>query len=110
MNSIENCRQLLQEIYGYDRFRPGQEEIIRSALEGRDSLVIMPTGSGKSLCYQIPALVKQGVCVVVSPLIATHAGSGLGAITIGSVGGFLELDTCTSFSKGGARRFKQRKA
>ena len=70
MNSIENSRQLLQQIYGFDGFRPGQEEIIRSALEGRDSLVIMPTGSGKSLCYQIPALVKQGVCVVVSPLIA----------------------------------------
>ena len=70
MNSIENCRQLLQKIYGFDGFRPGQEEIISSALEGRDSLVIMPTGSGKSLCYQIPALVKQGVCVVVSPLIA----------------------------------------
>ena len=70
MNSIENSRQLLQQIYGFNRFRPGQEEIIRSALEGRDSLVIMPTGSGKSLCYQIPALVKQGVCVVVSPLIA----------------------------------------
>ena len=70
MNSIENCRQLLRKIYGFDGFRPGQEEIIKSALEGRDSLVIMPTGSGKSLCYQIPALVKQGVCVVVSPLIA----------------------------------------
>ena len=70
MNSIENCRQLLQKVYGFDGFRPGQEEIIISALEGRDSLVIMPTGSGKSLCYQIPALVKQGVCVVVSPLIA----------------------------------------
>ena len=51
-------------------FRPGQEEIIRTVLEGRDTLCVMPTGGGKSLCYQLPALVLPGVTLVVSPLIA----------------------------------------
>jgi ATP-dependent DNA helicase RecQ len=60
----------LREHFGFRRFRPGQEKAIRSALEGRDTLVIMPTGSGKSLCFQLPALELEGATVVVSPLIA----------------------------------------
>ena len=57
-------------MFGYAEFREGQLRALRALYEGRDALVIMPTGSGKSLCYQIPALVLEGVTVVVSPLIA----------------------------------------
>jgi ATP-dependent DNA helicase RecQ len=66
-NSLE---QALKHFFGYDRFRPGQAEIVNTALENRDVLVIMPTGGGKSLCFQLPALLKPGITVVVSPLIA----------------------------------------
>ncbi|MCF8237938.1 MAG: DNA helicase RecQ [Saprospiraceae bacterium] len=63
-------QQLLQEVFGYGQFRPHQQEAIEQVLSGQDALVIMPTGGGKSLCYQIPALVKTGVALVISPLIA----------------------------------------
>jgi ATP-dependent DNA helicase RecQ len=60
----------LHQHFGFRAFRPGQEEAVRAALEGRDSLVVMPTGSGKSLCYQLPALMRDDLTVVVSPLVA----------------------------------------
>ena len=63
-------RELLREVFGFDRFRPGQEAIVSAVLAGRDVLAIMPTGSGKSLCFQLPALLRQNLTVVVSPLIA----------------------------------------
>lgn len=60
----------LREHFGFRRFRPGQEQVVQAALEGRDTVVVMPTGSGKSLCFQLPALALVGTTVVVSPLIA----------------------------------------
>ena len=60
----------LKRRFGFDSFRPGQQQIVSDILAGRDVLAIMPTGGGKSLCFQLPALLRPGVCIVVSPLIA----------------------------------------
>jgi ATP-dependent DNA helicase RecQ len=62
--------QILRDVFGFDSFRPGQEEIVDDLLGGHHVLAVMPTGSGKSLCYQVPALVKGGLTIVVSPLVA----------------------------------------
>ena len=62
--------KILQQYWGYDHFRTLQEEIIREAYEGRDVLALMPTGGGKSITFQVPALAKDGICLVVTPLIA----------------------------------------
>lgn len=70
LNQESLAKQVLHETFGYQQFRPGQETIIETVLEGRDCLVVMPTGGGKSLCYQVPALVLNGLTVVVSPLIS----------------------------------------
>ena len=62
--------QVLKDVFGYGAFRPGQEEVLATLLAGTHALVVMPTGSGKSLCFQIPALVRGGLTIVVSPLVA----------------------------------------
>ncbi|WP_422362555.1 DNA helicase RecQ [Pyruvatibacter mobilis] len=67
---MDDAHTLLKQVWGFDRFRPGQEEIVAAIVEGLDVLAIMPTGAGKSLCYQLPALMRPGLTVVVSPLIA----------------------------------------
>lgn len=70
MTAIQSARNALSEVFGYDSFRPGQEEVVAAILSGRDVMAVMPTGAGKSLCYQIPALVLEGITLVVSPLIS----------------------------------------
>ena len=90
---MHDPHQLLQQIFGFPGFRPGQEEIVQAVLAGRNTLAIMPTGGGKSLCFQLPALCRGGVTVVISPLIALMrdqvralkaAGVEAGALTSGN--------------------------
>ncbi|MFA0087090.1 ATP-dependent DNA helicase RecQ [Vibrio sp. E150_011] len=68
--SLPSSQSILESVFGYQDFRPGQQEVIDNAIAGLDGLIIMPTGAGKSLCYQIPALVRSGITIVVSPLIS----------------------------------------
>ena len=84
---------LLRDVFGFDAYRPGQQEIVEAVVDGRNTLAIMPTGGGKSLCFQLPALVRDGVTVVISPLIALmrdqvrglrEAGVEAGALTSGN--------------------------
>ena len=84
---------LLRDVFGFDGYRPGQEEIVDAVIAGKNTLAIMPTGGGKSLCFQLPALVRSGVTVVISPLIALmrdqvrglrEAGVEAGALTSGN--------------------------
>jgi len=68
--SLQVARQILQQYWGFSEFRPSQVPIIEAALEGKDILALLPTGGGKSICFQVPALSREGICIVVSPLIA----------------------------------------
>jgi ATP-dependent DNA helicase RecQ len=90
---MDRAQQLLSQVFGFDAFRPGQAEIVEAVLAGRNVLAIMPTGGGKSLCFQLPALCREGVTVVISPLIALmrdqvralrEAGVEAGALTSGN--------------------------
>ena len=67
---ISTAREVLKEYWGYDSFRPKQEEIVAAVLQDRDVLAILPTGGGKSICFQVPAMMKEGIAIVVTPLIA----------------------------------------
>ncbi|HWX84677.1 MAG TPA: DEAD/DEAH box helicase, partial [Xanthobacteraceae bacterium] len=70
MSDLAAAQQTLRTTFGFEAFRAGQGDIVAAILDGRDVLAVMPTGSGKSLCYQLPALVRAGLTIVVSPLIA----------------------------------------
>ncbi len=67
---IKKAKQVLKQYFGYDDFREGQAKLIEAVLEGRDVLGIMPTGAGKSICFQVPALAAEGITLVISPLIS----------------------------------------
>src|SRR5215218_853885 len=67
---MTKSKELLKRYFNYDQFRPLQEEIINAVLDGKDVLALLPTGGGKSVCYQIPALAQDGICLVITPLIA----------------------------------------
>src|SRR5690606_5852435 len=91
--------QALAKYFGYDQFRLNQESIINTVLSGQDCFAIMPTGGGKSLCYQVPALVMPGLALVVSPLIALMKdqvdalrAAGIAAASLNSTQGMEEQD------------------
>ncbi len=102
---------VLKDVFGFDSFRPGQGEIVQAVADGRDVLAIMPTGGGKSLCYQLPALMRGGLTVVISPLIALmrdqvralrEAGVAAGALT--SANSESETDAVLDTLRAGALR------
>src|SRR5580704_11386871 len=92
-DALSNASSLPHSVFGFSAFRPGQEEIVRAVLDGENVLTVMPTGSGKSLCYQLPAIARPGLTLVISPLIAlmrdqvralTAAGVAAGSLNSGN--------------------------
>ena len=109
MNEIVGARRLLKSVFGFDDFRPGQEEIVAAVFSGDPVLAVMPTGSGKSLCYQLPALLGEGLTLVVSPLIALMRDQvgqmqslGLAAATLNSQTGEAEAGEIWAQIRAGA--------
>jgi ATP-dependent DNA helicase RecQ len=104
--------EILKQYWNHDAFRPMQEEIINSVLSGHDTLALLPTGGGKSVCFQVPALAKEGICIVVSPLIALMKdqvenlqAKGIDAVSIVSGMGKYEIDIALDNCIYGAVKF-----
>lgn len=109
---MTNPTDILRKYWGFDHFRPLQEEIILSALQGNDALALLPTGGGKSICFQVPALCMEGVCIVVSPLIALMkdqvanlAKRGITAAAIFSGMAYREIDRILDNAAYGGLKF-----
>src|SRR6184192_4144231 len=107
--SIEKAREILKHRFGYDSFRMNQERAIETVLTGQDCVLLMPTGGGKSLCYQIPALLFDGLTVVISPLIALMKDqvdalrvNGIAASFLNSTQSYQEQDEILKKIKSGA--------
>ena len=105
-------REILKQYWGYDSFRPLQEDIINSVLQGRDTLALLPTGGGKSICFQVPGLARDGVTLVISPLIALMADQvynlkqrGISAIALNSAMSPREIDNALENCVNGRYKF-----
>src|SRR5690606_7568884 len=101
--SAVNLKKELQKYFGFDQFKGEQERIIKSILSGQDTFVIMPTGGGKSMCYQLPALISEGVALIVSPLIALMKNQ------VDLIRGYSDNDNVAHFLNSSLSRLQQRK-
>lgn len=106
-NKYNTPEEALKAIFGYDSFRPGQGDVIESILEGRDVLGVMPTGAGKSLCYQIPALLLPGITLVISPLISLMQDQVKGLNEAGVSAAFINSSLSESAMKRTIRKAKE---
>src|SRR5690606_19245482 len=101
-----NLSAALQEYFGFNQFKGNQAAIVKSVLDGKDTFVIMPTGGGKSLCYQLPALLMEGTAIIISPLIALMKNQ------VDSIRGYSQEDNVAHFlnsslNKGQIKKVKQ---
>ena len=112
MDNNASPLEILKKYWGYDSFRPRQEDIVRVALEGRDVLALLPTGGGKSVCFQVPAMMREGIAIVVTPLIALMKDQvqnlnerGIRAMCINAGMGRREVDTALNNAAYGDYKF-----